>query len=133
MIGMRLVQDWKHLMQIEEIDKSNIFSLNGIYFLINSWPNSVYYIYIWIPDAKGRKFLPPRTLENLQKTVSFKQLGARVLDRSRPFQAFKKLSGGPLKHCIHSQAIQTSRIARTRSRFAPSISKSVSLIHTLST
>ena len=39
-------------MQIEEIDKSNIFSLNEIYFLINSQPESILY--------KFRGFLNPR-------------------------------------------------------------------------
>ena len=78
------------------------------------------------PQAQKTNFWPQRTLPNFKKSVAFKQLAALVPVQFKGFQAFQHVPGGSLIHSRYSQVNKTSRITKSRSRFASKISKSIS-------
>ena len=81
------------------------------------------------PQAQETNFWPQRTLPSIKKTVAFEQLAALVPVQFKGFQAFQHVPGGRLNRSRYSQASQTSRITKSRTRFAYSNSKSISDFH----
>ena len=61
--------------------------------------------------------------------MTCKQLAAIVLLEFNPLQALQSIPGGPLINSRYSQASQTPRITKSRTRFALSSSKSILIIH----
>ena len=98
--------------------KSNNFSLIGMIFFDNSWPNSLQYKYMMIPNAQETKFWPKRTLASFKIPWHSSNLEATILLQFNPFQALQSIAGGPLSRSRYSQASKTCRITTSKSRFA---------------
>ena len=114
-IGKRLVQDWQYLIKI---GKSNILSLNGIYFLINFQPESILYKFRGCLNPKRGFLAAWRTLTKLKKTVWYKLLSAKDLHRFKQNKGCQSIPRSPLNHSRYSQASKTSRIMKSKSRLA---------------
>ena len=74
----------------------------GYIFSLNAQPESILYKFRGFLNPRGEFFVAGRTLTNLKKTVTCKQLAALVLDQFKLFQALQHVPEGSL---IHSRSL----------------------------